>query len=169
MEKTPYQRKLAHPDWQKKRLEVMERDNFRCQNNLCLATDKELHIHHIYYLPNTNPQDYPMDAYITMCHECHEKEELLLKELSTNFVMRLRVLGADAWQIAFLLDNIEESHKRGLSVFHQAEILSNYSCGNKLERGVIWDIFKMIINRRMTEFQISGKILEWNDNPNNQR
>ena len=40
-----YSQKLRDPKWQKKRLEVLQRDEFCCQ--LCNDKETELHIHHI--------------------------------------------------------------------------------------------------------------------------
>jgi len=39
-----YRRKLADPRWQKKRLEILERDGFEC--NSCGDSSTELHVHH---------------------------------------------------------------------------------------------------------------------------
>lgn len=33
----------------------------------------ELHVHHKYYVDGRKPWDYPNDALITLCSECHEK------------------------------------------------------------------------------------------------
>lgn len=68
-----YADKLKDPRWQKKRLEIMLRDNFTCQ--VCKATDKSLHVHHKYYEPNKDPWDYSNDVLVTLCFECHELEE----------------------------------------------------------------------------------------------
>ena len=45
-----YWEKLKSPEWQKKRLEIMHRDNFMCV--CCLSTENELHVHHHYYKAN---------------------------------------------------------------------------------------------------------------------
>lgn len=42
-----YAFKLKDPRWQRKRLEILQRDNFTCQE--CYATDKELNVHHLIY------------------------------------------------------------------------------------------------------------------------
>jgi formate-dependent nitrite reductase cytochrome c552 subunit len=84
-----YSEKLKHPKWQKKRLEIMQRDNFKCR--CCLDCEKTLNVHHIYYDNKyKNPWDYPNELLITMCEECHEQEhdykieyvsDLLIKDL----------------------------------------------------------------------------------------
>ncbi len=60
-----------HPLWQKKRLEIMKRDNFTCLD--CGNKEKELQIHHKYYEKETNPWDYPDDCYLTLCKHCHDE------------------------------------------------------------------------------------------------
>lgn len=64
-----YSEKLKDPRWQRKRLEVMGRDCFTCRE--CCATDKQLNVHHRYYIKGRAPWDYPMFAYLTLCKDCH--------------------------------------------------------------------------------------------------
>jgi hypothetical protein len=68
-----YYEKLKNPKWQKKRLEILERDNWTCQN--CSGTSKELNVHHKIYYPNYEPWDYPNDLLITYCKDCHELDK----------------------------------------------------------------------------------------------
>lgn len=63
---------IKSPQWQKKRLEVLQRDNFQCQ--ICGSTEKTLHVHHLYYKDNLNYWEYPDIAYITLCEDCHNRE-----------------------------------------------------------------------------------------------
>lgn len=68
-----YQQKLKDPRWQKKRLEILERDDWTCQN--CFDYESTLVVHHRSYLPNVSPWDYPDDSLVTLCEECHENEK----------------------------------------------------------------------------------------------
>ena len=43
--KQVYSEKLRDPRWQKRRLEILERDAWQCQ--ACLSTAKTLHVHHL--------------------------------------------------------------------------------------------------------------------------
>lgn len=58
------------PKWQKKRLEILNRDDFTCQN--CGDTESTLHVHHKVYTPNTSVWDYADNYLITYCDGCHE-------------------------------------------------------------------------------------------------
>lgn len=74
--KTPYWQLLQHPEWQKKRLEIFQRDEFKCQH--CGEKEKPLHVHHWYYLSfgaDRKPWEYPNIALITLCVDCHKAED----------------------------------------------------------------------------------------------
>jgi len=64
-----YAEKLKDPRWQKKRLQVFERDNWTCQ--ICGNTKETLCIHHKYYEKDKEPWDYEDDCYQTLCELCH--------------------------------------------------------------------------------------------------
>ncbi len=64
-----YTEKLKDPRWQKKRLEILDRDNWACCN--CSHTDYPLNVHHITYIPNLEPWDYPNKLLTTLCEKCH--------------------------------------------------------------------------------------------------
>src|SRR5262245_104463 len=63
-----YRQLLRDPRWQKRRLKILERDEWRCQR--CCATDRELQIHHHWYITGF-PWEAPDDALVTLCRECH--------------------------------------------------------------------------------------------------
>lgn len=65
-----YRQKLRHPKWQKKRLQILQETDFRC--GICDNDELELHVHHIYYEKGKDPWDYPDDALLAVCYECHE-------------------------------------------------------------------------------------------------
>ena len=67
-----YFEKLKDPRWQKKRLEVFERDGWRCQ--CCYNDSNTLTVHHKFYERDIEPWDYPIEALKTLCIDCHEKE-----------------------------------------------------------------------------------------------
>ena len=65
-----YQEKLKDVRWQKKRLQIMERDKWKCAE--CGCDDKTLNVHHVKYLTGKDPWDYPDDNFVTLCKDCHE-------------------------------------------------------------------------------------------------
>lgn len=64
-----YAQKLTDPRWQKKRLEILSRDEFKCQ--YCGETTKTLHVHHYSYNKSRNPWDCEDGDVTTLCEECH--------------------------------------------------------------------------------------------------
>lgn len=71
MTREEYLAKLRDPRWQKKRLEILNRDRFFCQ--MCGDEKNTLHVHHRYY-KNSDPWDYPNDSLVALCESCHEFE-----------------------------------------------------------------------------------------------
>ena len=70
-----YQQLLQDPRWDEKRKEILKRDGYQCRE--CESKECELHVHHHYYLPGMMPWEYEENVLITLCAECHEKEEFL--------------------------------------------------------------------------------------------
>lgn len=83
-----YSELLQNPKWQKKRLEILERDKFTCRS--CNADWKTLHVHHLYYDNKLKPWEYKEWDLITLCEDCHELLHLFEKSdfdmLYTNLV-----------------------------------------------------------------------------------
>lgn len=64
-----YYNKLRSPHWQKKRLEIMHRDEFACIS--CGNKERTLNVHHKTYRKNADPWDYANENFITCCEFCH--------------------------------------------------------------------------------------------------
>lgn len=65
-----YIEKLKDPRWQKKRLEILERDEWRCRE--CGSREKQLSVHHRWYVSGRMPWQYPNSALLSLCSECHK-------------------------------------------------------------------------------------------------
>ena len=72
-----YATKLKDPRWQRLRLEVMQRDGFKCRD--CESAEKTLHVHHCGYR-GKSPWETPVELLVTVCHECHEIRQSLERE-----------------------------------------------------------------------------------------
>lgn len=117
MKKDEYKAKLLDPRWQKKRLKILERDNWSCQ--CCFDGENTLHIHHRYYLPDTEPWEYPDESLMTLCAECHE-EETGQKEIAKSqilFALHKNFLNGDISRIA--------SGFREMSLLHSSEVVAS--------------------------------------------
>lgn len=71
MGKVNYKDQLADARWQKKKYEILERDNYTCQK---CGAKSNLNVHHKSYSPNTLAWDYPNENLITLCDRCHSFE-----------------------------------------------------------------------------------------------
>jgi hypothetical protein len=104
MEKITYAEKLKDPRWQKKRLEIFQRDKFRCME--CFSDEKSLQVHHIAY-KGKDPWDTPNKLLVTYCHECHQKEEDSLKVVGEMFVKIMRADGENSIGMEYFLNNLK--------------------------------------------------------------
>lgn len=86
-----YRRKLKDPRWQKMRLEIFNRDGFKCQ--YCGTKKETLHVHHLEYLPDLDPWQYPIESLITLCESCHEDETNYRREQEERLIGTLREIG----------------------------------------------------------------------------
>ena len=73
-----YQEKLLDPRWLSKRVEIIDREKNVCQE--CDRTYPEMHVHHKYYKRDTEPWDYPNDALLLLCDNCHRQLHYFLAE-----------------------------------------------------------------------------------------
>jgi hypothetical protein len=104
------------PRWQKKRLQIMERDEFTCCS--CQAEHIPLNVHHkVPYRKNTKPWEYKDDELITICEDCHKKitnirrecnelvaRETNIVEFALDYLDVLRQLNKmDPYQISIIL------------------------------------------------------------------
>ena len=67
--KKNYSDLLKDPRWQKKRLQIMQRDNFQCQ--VCGDKKSTLNVHHVEY--GKTPWDVDDKGLITLCDKCHNE------------------------------------------------------------------------------------------------
>ena len=101
-----YSEKLRDPRWQKRRLEILQRDDWTCCR--CGKKDQELHVHHTWYSKDCKPWDYPDETLVTLCISCHAHV--------TNMI-------SDA-QLYMHEKDVDEAISRVLQ-FHQDGVLSN--------------------------------------------
>lgn len=71
-----YSALLKDPRWQKKRLYILGRDNFKCKK--CGEAEKQLQIHHWKY--SEKPWEIEDEYLDTLCSKCHNEYENDFKE-----------------------------------------------------------------------------------------
>lgn len=70
MAKLTFSEQIKHPNWQKKRLEVMGAADFECEN--CGAKDVTLNVHHKQYIKGRMYWEYERHELECLCEDCHK-------------------------------------------------------------------------------------------------
>lgn len=147
--KITYKEKLLDPRWQRLRLEVFERDQWKCR--CCGSLDKTLHAHHTYYFADAEgPWDYEASTIISLCHECHsvEHEDFYgVRNRLINTIIRLGFLTAD--QMEWLACHLDAGtlDKDGADEFMRtigAALRSRAGRELGVDDGAAWDKFAAI-------------------------
>lgn len=78
-----FKNKYRDPRWQKRRLEIMQKDGFNCI--ICKTASETLNVHHRYYVAGRDPWVYPDWALITLCEACHKEQHDKCGHMDTPF------------------------------------------------------------------------------------
>lgn len=105
-----YATKLQDARWQKRSAELKTKANWKCQDAGCQREHSPLQAHHIYYEKGRDPWDYPDEAFLVLCDECHADRQKLERTIKRELSIALRGvpirrLEKVAWRL------IEESMK----------------------------------------------------------
>lgn len=121
-----YNEQIKHPSWQRRRLEILSRDNFTCQ--ICGSRDRALHVHHLVYEKGRMIWDYPDSRLITLCEECHECEHADNDALY-EALRHLRSLGVTNKELVDLLRFVEFRISKGDQRIFENILGDNYDPG----------------------------------------
>lgn len=98
-----YSDQLKSPKWQKKRLQVLNRDKFTCK--LCKDTETTLHIHHIEYTADFAWEE-PIENLVTLCEHCHKEVEQIKNDIDFKDIKIYKSIGwIDGSRIMFVSHN----------------------------------------------------------------
>lgn len=112
-----YSEKYKTAQWQQKKCEILVRDNFTCQvcgfsSNDDANSSKLLHVHHRYYIKGKDEVwDYPNEALITLCEDCHAKEHSFDGSLIQNAIQNALNSGVLGIEIVEVLNNMANKMK----------------------------------------------------------
>jgi hypothetical protein len=114
-----YAEKLKDPRWQKKRLEIFERDKWTCQ--ACGDTTQTLNVHHRFYKSGLDPWEYNEVDLVTLCDNCHgiERDQRAEWEQSLLLELRYSCFVGDLEKICFALcakGTLEYLYKAGTEI-----------------------------------------------------
>lgn len=106
MSKKNYAEKLKNPKWQRRRLEVLEKHSFKCE--WCSSSDKTLHVHHAYYIPNREPWEHPDTSLMCLCADCHEEWHYFYEEAKFSLKILARYLSREDF-VDFVFETKKQS------------------------------------------------------------
>lgn len=66
-----YAELLKKPQWQKRRLQMLEKADWKCVE--CGAEERQLHVHHRRYIAGAMPWEYADEDLAVLCEQCHDK------------------------------------------------------------------------------------------------
>lgn len=144
-----YEEQIKSPHWQKRRLQILQRDNFTCQ--ICGSTEKTLHVHHLYYDKGRMIWDYEDKALVTLCENCH-KEEHDPKGVIDS-LDAIRRYGFTNYEIMALIDYVISSEIRHdfntvcklVKKYREPEIFEKESdCEKNYQNTLIYDSYPAI-------------------------
>ena len=75
-----YAEKLRDPRWQRRRLQVLDKADWMCEE--CGDASSEMHVHHKIYRKGRLPWGYEIWEYRALCLICHRDETQVRQELA---------------------------------------------------------------------------------------
>ena len=100
-----YSEQLKSPMWQKKRLEIMEKDNFTCQ--ICGDNESTLNVHHLHYEKGKKVHEYEPKHLITLCENCHKEEHNLQISISKDVASFIGKRGLTMFELFAFIELID--------------------------------------------------------------
>ena len=139
-----YAEKLKDPRWQKKRLEIFNRDNWKCTK--CGNDKITLAVHHESY--SGNPWEVSNDKLTTICEPCHKKEHKIseLKKYEEEIVYGKKYRVCSIWSDR-TVDFIFKPHQKSKSIIdleNERGEISEKLIGNDNEF-IVGDILRRIM------------------------
>lgn len=129
--RSEYGRKLQDPRWQKKRLEILERDRFQCQ--VCGDCRSMLHVHHVAYDPveRIDPWEYIDETLVTLCARCHDAEEMAERRAIYAARRMLAIAGLRTFiEIEFVAEGLDQRlfrENRNTAAWHLADLIERFA------------------------------------------
>lgn len=103
-----YLEQYKDPRWQKKRLEILERDNWECL--ICGTKDKTLHVHHTFYKRGAKVWEAKNKWLKTLCEDCHEEEPALIKTMIDELILTIKQSGITSDGLEHVVNEVKKDY-----------------------------------------------------------
>jgi hypothetical protein len=150
MAESEYSRKLKDPRWQRRRLEIFQRDDWRCTN--CWARDKTLHCHHIEYISGADPWDHSPEMLTTLCETCHNLAHSDYSEVVEYLGENMRAVGWGNFEVYALAISFLYYREVGIEPLRVAHLLG----GVIAREGVLEGLHEAKLERERERHEPSG-------------
>jgi len=132
MSRSNYGQMLKDPIWQKKRLEILSRDNWQCQ--VCQDTQTTLNVHHKEYAESGQPWDATEEQLITLCEVCHafesEYRPFHERQLLRSIKKHLFAEDIEQLSIAFIFAKFQQP------AWNTVRLISRFFCDIEFQKAV---------------------------------
>ena len=95
--KLTYGEQLAHPNWQRVRLQMLNAANFECE--ICGDGESTLHVHHKQYIKGRMAWEYEAANFDVLCKWCHLDTHAAKDSISSTLAIVPSVFWPDAASI----------------------------------------------------------------------
>lgn len=162
MKKLSYQEQIKRPEWQKKRLEILQIHNFKC--DICNSKTTELHVHHRFYINNRKIWEYDNDVLQVLCKFCHnnlhekDKNKIILnkKEIDLLNLIKDNNYSIDSIICIIKKDINLDDIFTNKQIYTAISDLIGYCCKNKKEDLYfaldVLDVYANLKNGKITFF-----------------
>lgn len=134
-----YADQIKSPKWQKKRLEILKRDEFTCQE--CGNTELQLHVHHKHYNKGAEIWNYKGWELTTLCENCHfEKHNLEKKQEDKK--------SDEYYSILSQIKNLD------FETLFSIDIILSSLLFNEYGKSVMYKISKCLINNKEQQIEM---------------
>lgn len=143
MSKT-YSEKLRDPRWQKKRLEILERDGWACQ--MCYDDTTCLHVHHKRYIKGREPWDCCDSMLVALCENCHKIEtDADRSECEHDIILMLRdwLFASELKEFTHAMSRVTEVESHGVVV----DAICKAICDPELQQILVDGLFQLLAKR----------------------
>jgi len=102
-----YSEKSKDPRWQRRRLDILNRDNWSCL--VCGDKTSTLNVHHKWYKKGMEPWEYQDNCLATLCENCHNTEHSFqpYRDNILTVLLGSGLFMQDICNIAFNLSNLD--------------------------------------------------------------